>query len=273
VLELPIVAWGASPTLTYQFGTLTHGHPIVNGYSGYGSSLQEWLGGGGSPLHDLAYLDRSLAALRAVGIRFIVIHPDDYDEPSAGQATLAALGDQRDQIVARHDFGRVAVFQLKEPGPNIEAAPESPAVAGLRPIGLEDLHVTASQAQDRVAALTDDNLDTRWVSGKSQDGTEWIRIDFDQPATVERLQLRIARRTYGDYPRVMQVDAIRPDAQTVTLFVGDVIVPLTQAIITNGAYPAIDLALPPEQAVALVIRQRGSTRTWWSVHELALWER
>jgi hypothetical protein len=32
---------------------LSHGHPIVNGYSGYGSALQEFLGGGASPLNDL----------------------------------------------------------------------------------------------------------------------------------------------------------------------------------------------------------------------------
>jgi hypothetical protein len=42
--------WSIAPTLTYQYATLTHGHPIVNGYSGYGSPLQEFLGGAASPL-------------------------------------------------------------------------------------------------------------------------------------------------------------------------------------------------------------------------------
>ena len=52
-IELPILEWAIAPTLTYQYATLFHGHPIVNGYSGYGSSLQEFLGGAASPLNDL----------------------------------------------------------------------------------------------------------------------------------------------------------------------------------------------------------------------------
>ena len=47
VVELPILEWSIAPTLTFQYATLTHGHPIVNGYSGYGSTLQEFLGGAG----------------------------------------------------------------------------------------------------------------------------------------------------------------------------------------------------------------------------------
>ena len=275
MLELPIIDWGTSPTLVYQFGTLTHGHPIVNGYSGYGSSLQEWLGGDGSPLRDLSRLDRALRALGAVGIRFVVIHQEDYDPPAAGQQMLTALGEQGNQIAERHDFGRVAAFRLKDVEPDLAAEPqETPAATGLRPIGRERLRVTASQAPERVPALTDGNPDTRWLTGRPQDGSEWIRIDFDRPATVARLQIRMARRSYGDYPRDLQIDAIEPSGQVATLFAGDVILPFMRAVIADGAYPAIDLTLPPHEAVALVIRQRGVTRTWfWSVHELALWER
>ena len=48
VLELPIVGPAFEPfTLAYQYNTLLHGHPIVNGYSGYGYGLQDFLGGPG----------------------------------------------------------------------------------------------------------------------------------------------------------------------------------------------------------------------------------
>ncbi len=84
----------------------------------------------------------------------------------------------------------------------------------------------------------------------------------------------MARRSYGDYPRGLQVDALAPDGHAVTLFAGDVLLPMMRGVIADGAYPPIDLALPVTQAIALVIRQMGVSRTWfWSVHELSLWER
>ena len=63
-IELPILEWAIAPTLTYQYATLSHGHPIVNGYSGYGSSLQEFLGGAASPLNDLDRIEDALVLLR-----------------------------------------------------------------------------------------------------------------------------------------------------------------------------------------------------------------
>ncbi len=103
-IELPIVEWAIAPTLTYQYATLSHGHPIVNGYSGYGSALQEFLGGGASPLNDLDRIDDSLNLLRAVGVRYVLVHPRDYDDPNLGAATAAAIRARPD--LASEDFGR-----------------------------------------------------------------------------------------------------------------------------------------------------------------------
>jgi hypothetical protein len=76
VLELPIAGPALEPfTLVYQYNTLRHGHPIVNGFSGYGYGLQDFLGGPGSPLREPDALPDLLAGLRAIGVRCVVLHP------------------------------------------------------------------------------------------------------------------------------------------------------------------------------------------------------
>jgi hypothetical protein len=53
-------------TMIYQFNTLWHRHPIVNGYSGWKSMLQELLGAPSSPLRDPGQVAQTLRGLRAI---------------------------------------------------------------------------------------------------------------------------------------------------------------------------------------------------------------
>ena len=130
-IELPIVEWAIAPTLTYQYATLSHGHPIVNGYSGYGSALQEFLGGGASPLNDLDRIDDSLNLLRAVGVRYVLVHPRDYDDPNLGAATAAAIRARPD--LASEDFRSddVVAFRLRRG--RIHRRPCRPGASFCRP--------------------------------------------------------------------------------------------------------------------------------------------
>jgi hypothetical protein len=80
VLELPLPRLDALPgrEAAYMFWSITHWHPLVNGYSGY------------YPLEYAEMVvrtegfpdDRSLAELTHVGVRYIVVHKAFYD---AGQ--------------------------------------------------------------------------------------------------------------------------------------------------------------------------------------------
>ena len=54
-LELPF-APDLEAEFSYQYLTLIHGHPVVNGHSGYLSPLSMFLGGGHSPLNELDHL-------------------------------------------------------------------------------------------------------------------------------------------------------------------------------------------------------------------------
>jgi hypothetical protein len=64
--------------LHYQYGTLLHGHPVVNGMSGYNSGLQRLFRDPAGPLYDWERPGAVVRMLRAIGIRYVVVHPGDY---------------------------------------------------------------------------------------------------------------------------------------------------------------------------------------------------
>jgi hypothetical protein len=268
-LELPILAWSLHPTLTYQFATLLHGHQIVNGYSGYGSGLQSFLGGPGSPLNDLARINRTLRMLSTLGIRFVISHPRDYDAPEVGQATLAAMTTS-DQVARVYDFRTVFVLELK---PISFAMSERLAPEKLVPIPQSRWRVTSSHAADRLSMAIDGNPDTRWMSGKSQSGDEWLQIELDAPVDVRVLRIRMAAASLGDYPRHLIVEGRDDQGRSTILYNDDVLVPFARGIVDGERYPPIDLRLSPNRTQTLRVRQTAATRTWfWSAHELEILE-
>ena len=267
-IELPILEWAIAPTLTYQYATLSHGHPIVNGYSGYGSSLQEFLGGAASPLNDLDRMEDALDLLRAVGVRYVLVHPRDYDDPSLGAATAVAIRARGD--LASEDFRSddVVAFRLRD----AEPPPAMPAAGQRLPAGA--FHADASDAADRLPLAFDGDGDTRWLTGRPQNGDEWITIAFDRPRDVSRIELQTASRSFGDYPRELTVESVGEDGTPSVLYQGPMLVPYGRALAQGGAAPAIVVSLPPNHTRTLTIRQTGRTHRWfWAVHELAIFER
>ena len=267
-IELPVIDWGIAPTLTYQYATLLHGHPIVNGYSGYGSPLQEFLGGAASPLNDLDRIEDALDLLRAVGVRYVLVHPRDYADPALGLETVTAIRAQSSRAVEDLRSDDVVGFRLRDG----DATPAAPADG--RRLSHAEFHAEASDATDRVPLLFDGDPDTRWLSGRPQNGDEWIRIAFDRPRDVSRIELQTASRSFGDYPRELLVESTGDDGGRTVLFQGPMIVPFGRALAKGRPAPAIAVGLPSNRTRTLTIRQTGRTRRFfWSVHELALFER
>ena len=100
VVELPIAGPELAPfTLPYQYNTLLHGHPVVNGYSGYGFGLQDFLGGPSTPFRELAQLPHAITALRQIGVRVLVMHPSAYKD---GPDTTPCRSSTRSTVNARN---------------------------------------------------------------------------------------------------------------------------------------------------------------------------
>lgn len=271
-IELPILEWSIAPTLTYQYATLQHGHPIVNGYSGYGSPLQEFLGGAASPLNDLDRIGDALELLRAVGVRYVLVHPHDYADPAVGADTAAAIRARAAAVSEGFRSDDVVAFQLRETDvPAVGRAPSAPA--GTR-LGPADFHADASDAADRLPLAFDHDGDTRWLTGRPQNGDEWVALRFNRLRDLSRIELQTAARSFGDYPRELAIESTGEDGVTSVLFRGPMLAPFGRALAIGGPLPALAISLPPNRTRTLTIRQTGRTRRWfWSVHELAIFAR
>ena len=278
VLELPL---GRQERLSdyynirYQFATLQHGHPVVNGFSGYQTPLFRYLNEPGSPVSDLDHMGYFLEGLRSLGVRYVVVNASLYGNRSDAIATIQAIQKQADQLITVMEFGTTTVFWLA-------GWDESPGTVreNLYQIPITGDQVTTSHRYDWWFQAVDGNQDTRWLTGDRQTGKEWIEVSFDKPQDVALVGLGIANRSLGDYPRELVVESVDPQGVVHTLYDGGVMAQLLRSLVKNGKMPPnkfwipIDIALTPNKTQTLRIRQTSHTRTWyWSIHEFSLWSR
>jgi hypothetical protein len=280
VLELPAGELDTGLiSYRYEYQTLVHRHPIVNGASGYNSALQSFLGSAASPIVEPDHFDDALRMLRAVGIRTVVVHPKAFADPSTGALIVDLFGGHRgDQVTAEANFPGMVVYRLAEWRDNSPASTPDAfrAISPASVISPASFVATSSQGSDRVSRAFDGDIETRWLTGAHQSGDEWIDIAFDHPRDVARVRILTGDRSIGDYPRELVVEAIEDGSagHPRTLYQGTVVQQLARGLANDPQHGPIDIPLPPNRAAHLRLRQVGRTRiSFWSVDELLLFAR
>jgi hypothetical protein len=273
VLELPIVGPAFEPfTLGYQYNALLHQHPVVNGYSGYGYGLQDFLGGPGSPITEPDALSGLVDGLRAIGVRYLVVQRALYaDRPELGWGEPKALVDFLDRAAGQpgRTFNNAVAWDLGPPHPRLPVDETA-----LEPIALRASMVTASAMPDRLRYAFDGDIDTKWLSAAPQSGAEWMRVVFGEALDAGRLEVLTSRFGVGDYPRSLVVESETTDGTRMTLFSGSFLPSLLRGLATGRADAPAVLDLPSNRSRALWVRQTGRSRTWqWAVHELRVYRR
>jgi hypothetical protein len=199
------------------------------------------------------------------------VHPRDYADPVVGAGTAAAIRLRSGTAVEGFHSDAVDVFRLRDA--DTAAGESRPETGGTR-LRLADFHADASDAADRLALAFDGDADTRWLTGRQQNGDEWIALQFDRPRDVSRIELQTALRSFGDYPRELVIESAGGDGARSVLYRGSMLVPFGRALAQGGPHPVLAISLPSNRTRTLTIRQTGRTRRWfWSVHELSVWER
>jgi F5/8 type C domain len=263
-IELPTAAERLLDEFVYQYMTLVHHHPIVNGHSGYVSPLAVWLRGGHSPLRESGRQEDAIDMLRSIGVRYVVVHRDAYDDAGLRDEVLRALSNDR-RAIAQQTFERmtVAVLAPADPPPPVNGAA----------VPRESITAQASDEGDRLPFLFDGDRDSRWLTARPQRGDEWLTLAFDRPREVAGVRLQLGARSFGDYPRALRIESA-DDGDWRTLFEGSVLPHLARGIMKDGEYPFIEIPLPPNRTKALRLSQRGRANTFfWSIHELEVVER
>jgi hypothetical protein len=257
-------------TLIYMFNTLLHRHPIVNGYTGWTSGLQEFLGGPASPFREPGRVREALEALRAVGVQYVLLHWWSYNNGDEPARIMSEIRAAREQVAEERDFQNTFAWRLVDaPASRLGVTDD-----GGQRIDPSSFTITASHAGDRIPMMFDGDIETRWLTGTRQVGTEWIEIKLRQPTDVARLRLETSPRGLVDYPRRLVVESIDANGTTRMLFDGSILTRLITSLVVDEGRAPVDVVLPPNQTVTLRLRQTAETHRWfWSVHELSLWSR
>jgi hypothetical protein len=259
---------GVTQTLVYQYATLQHERPILNGSSGFKPPLIELLEGEASPFQDLDHLADALQMARALGVRYVMLHEDDFESRAHLQRLTELLRGAIDHVEGERAFGGIRIFALRAADAAAPAPPMAP------PLPTSRFRLFASGQPQGVADAIDRDLASAWSSQTPQAGSEWLKLHFDGPIDVAHVRLSLSQDALGDYPRRLHVVSIGSDGDTRTLFDGSPIVPLALALTRRPAQRAIDLALDENRTEQLLVRQVGRSDSHrWSVHELAVWER
>ena len=254
-------------TPIYQLRAVQHGHPIVNGYAGWKSQLQELLGGPASPLLEEDRIADVVRGLRAIGVRYVLVHDATFAKAADMERIVSGIHKASDQIAEERRWPGVTAWRLVEPPPRSASIPD------VRPIDPRELTLHASAQGDRIALVADGDIETRWLTGEPQSGDEWIDVQLAHEANVARIRLETARRSLSDYPRRVAIDAIDPSGAARTVFDGPIVDKLIEALADDERRAPVTIDLPPNRTTRLRIRQTGQSDRWWSVHELEVWVR
>ncbi len=266
VLHLPLMT-AQFQELHYQYATLFHGHPMINGFTGWASPLQELLRHPRSPIYDYDRYPATVSMLRSLGVRYVFVHPGDYNITQLANGELKEMIDgfrRSQQLAGERRLLDVYAFELT-PFQRTETTD------ALTPIPAGQFQVDVSQQKGRVEFLIDGDNDSRWIG--NQDGAGVITAQFAAPRDVARLELQMAQRSLMEYPRDLQIDAEDREGRSRTLYRASPYPEFFAGFLRDRSYPSIRIDLPHNETVALHLREVATYDSWWSVHELRLWQR
>jgi len=266
-LEITGMNYFQTTTTLFQLHALEHRHPIVNGYSGWSTQLQELLGARRSPLHEPGHVAEVVRGLRRAGVRYVLLHEATFVEPEIARQIVAELQAAGDQIAEAHEWPGTWAWRLKD------IDPRPPPAADLTLLDPKVFEVRASHAPSRLPLIFDGDVDTRWMTSDRQAGTEWVEVRLPRPVDVRRLEIVGGGRSILDYPQRLRIDSTGPMGVSQSLFDSGVVEQYVESVAFNDLHPSIALDLPRNQTVVLRIQQTGRGANWWSIYELKLWER
>jgi hypothetical protein len=242
VVELPTDEPAVDFGAIYR--AMSHGRPIVNGYSGYdpphylplGQAIRE---------HEYTAL-QELASYGSIGIAVDRTRPDS----GAVEAEIAALaGVQRVQLADGW-----ATF----------VAPQRP-VSAVRPGPMLPISsVRGNRHEEDLGRLLDGTVETGWGSGGPQRGDEILVVDLGSVRPVGALILDMGSFAFG-FPRRLTVEVSADGSHWSGAWNGGLSVLTVRAALAEPSIVPVTLELGRVAARFLRLRQLGHDASipWW----------
>lgn len=253
--ELPFETLGHLGTEARWLARL-HGHPILNGHSGFAPPFSQRVAALAAGLPAAAALDE----LQRAGARYLVLR-----EERLGPA-FAALEDglARSGRAHRPDGAPPGVWLLDE-GPKPVGAP---LPSGLTRVSLAG---AALEGPGNPAAALDGDRRTRWASGRFQEPGQALTLVFPRPEPLAALTLDPGPDWPADFPRGVRVS--RSDDGASWTVAGELPAPWGDFIARPARQP---VAVPLDGVAATRWRIEltgGDRQNGWGIAELGAWRR
>ena len=242
VVEVPV---GREGDFAAIFRSLSHGRPIVNGYSGY------------FPTHYLPFVfamrDRQFSAL---------------GEVSRGHAIGVAVDREgADAVAAERMIGEMAgVSRVASADDRWATFVMQPAVAPDDRWGAELAvkSVSANRRNEDVGRLADRRLDTAWGAGANQIGDEEIRIDLGSEQSIGSIVFEMGAFSFG-FPRELVVEVSADESAWRSAWTGRPAVRAVHAGLTDPGRVPLTIDTGRNTGRFIRLRQVGSEPgiPWW----------
>ena len=261
-----------------QYFATVHGRPILSGWPSFAPPALELI------LWELRDFPdaRSLALLRALGVRYAIVHPRRWESERA--RFVRRIEERADvlPVVARFDEPDDAVHERFQLGGEmvLEILGVPPPVGSecrCVPVPSSSLRADASPGPRDAALAIDGDRRTRWTTGRlDQRPGMHFDLRLNRPRRLARVEVAAAF-PYGEFGRHVEVHGLtggewrrigpRPDHSAMLATVRDLVVSPSKAWLV---YPTNPL---PVEAVRLMIARHPEDGTGpWSLPEVRLLE-
>lgn len=261
VVELP---FDQRAEFTRMLYSTVHRKPLVNGASGFPAPVYEEL-----VLRDDFPSSPLLRAFRELGVRWVVVHRDEYGDRWDDIAML--LPRHADALRPVVEIDSALVLETPQRFWRTRATYHPHRVRSELPPGLlprSGWTIHASINEHLAARAIDGDLTTRWHSNVQRAGDEVI-VDLGTPTRFDSVVLRLGDFPH-DYPRGWRAD-VSDDGEQWSVAGRQ---PWVRPEITRFVRPRdswIELELPGTEARYLrVVQTRADPVYVWSIYELEL---
>ncbi|MCX6340327.1 MAG: discoidin domain-containing protein [Candidatus Aureabacteria bacterium] len=257
----------------YMFWSLYHGKRIVNGDSSF-RPPEYW------PLIDImAHFPskESIAILRALGVKYVIIHPDryDYDEfehrkigDGIGKTVVERTQQLPDALRFVGGFGHSVVFELLARG-----TPPPPRREGtwreIKPAG--DWKLTSTINQDLLPLIFDRNMATAWTAFHGcnlYNNNNTVEVDMGKVLELSRMVL--CYRGFREFPRGVWAQVSEDGKSWDTIDVLPSYRDLVVTLINDPHKRELDMVFAPRRVRYIRLIQTLPS-LWWSISELRLY--
>jgi hypothetical protein len=247
VLELPLGDIGGDALAMYR--GMYHGHPVVNGYSGF--------------------FPKSYDVLRH---GFELRIPETFDGLTARGPILVLLDPARDSENAwrkQLEHRSNTTFVGERSGWMLYSLSGSPLPKTTSTNRLHVEHISANVNPNKAQLAIDGDSDTRWDTEWFQEGDEVVTVDLGAAERhVDSVSLTLGSHP-ADFPRLLVIDTSDDGLTWSTQWTGSGVVAAFNGAVRDPRDLPLVFSLPHVPARWIRLRQLGRDREfYWSIFEL-----